>query len=422
MQFQHSFLLKALFVAASIAVTLPASAADKKTDNRSAFDKAYDPETKTIHLDPDDPTGDMLFDKRDYSKDKRPAGPINVQRYNGGLSWQGIPTFFKLPVAITPEDLKAGKVDVAIMGVPMSAGGYGQPGTGHGAQTMRISETMLPWGVGGVISETQVDPFEELVIVDYGDAAVDPLSVERSLASIRDTVAGAARAGAVPIMIGGDHSIMYPSVLGIADVYGKKNFSILHVDAHTDISTENFGHYVTIGNMVRLSVEEGLVKGEEVHAVGQRSPGYGPAKLKWYKENGVRIYWQGEIETRGFRAVVDDLLEDLKAGPGKLYLSIDYDVLDPAAMSAVTAPVLGGWTTRQLVELIRSVCVVVECIGVDFVEYNPFFDDQGNRGGNVALSIVRETLGAIAMRKKGIREPFYYHPAILGKERKPKKK
>ncbi len=63
---------------------------------------------------------------------------------------------------------------------------------------------------------------------------------------------------------------------------------------------------------------------------------------------------QGEIETRGFREVVNDVVADLKAGPGKLYLSIDYDVLDPAAMSAITAPVMGGWSTRQLTELIRT--------------------------------------------------------------------
>ena len=107
--------------------------------------------------------------------------------------------------------------------------------------------------------------------------------------------------------------------------------------------------------MVRLSVEEGLVEGKNMIEAGQRSYGYGPNYVQWFRDNNVRIYWQGEIENRGFREVLRDIVKDIKAGPGKLYISIDIDVLDPAAAPGVTAPVLGGRTTRQLMELIRAV-------------------------------------------------------------------
>ena len=83
----------------------------------TAYDKAYDPETKTIRLNPDDPSGDLIFQKRDFSQDNRPPGPINVQRTVAGLAYIGIPTFYRLPVALTPEDLRAGTVEVALMSI-----------------------------------------------------------------------------------------------------------------------------------------------------------------------------------------------------------------------------------------------------------------------------------------------------------------
>jgi len=418
---RRNFLRAPMALAIAISSLIASLLVGAANAQESAFDKAYDPKSKTIRLNPDDPTGDIIFKKRDFSKDNRPPGPINVQRTVAGLAWHGIPTFFRLPVALTPEDLKAGKVEVAIMGVPMDNSGYGRPGTSFAAQAVRVAEVILPWGVGGITTETQVDPFTDLVMVDYGDIPVDVMSIERSLGSIRETVREVAEAGAIPIMVGGNHSIMYPHVLGVTDVHGKKNISIIHVDAHTDISSENFGHYVTIGNMVRLSVEEGLVDGKNMLAVGQRSPGYGPDKLRWYRDNGVRIYWQGEFENRGFREVLKDVVADIKAGPGKIFISIDIDVLDPAAAPGVTAPVMGGWTTRQLMELIRSAAVAADVVGADFVEYNPFLDDNARTTGLTTNNMIRELLTGIAMRKKGIREPFYYHPDILGGTRAPRK-
>ena len=99
------------------------------------------------------------------------------------------------------------------------------------------------------------------------------------------------------------------------------------------------------------------------------------------------------------------------------FISIDIDVLDPAAAPGVTAPVIGGWTTRQLIELIRTVAVSADVVGADFVEYNPMLDDNARTTGLITNNMIRELLTGIAMRKKGIREPFYYHPDILGGNR-----
>ena len=102
-------------------------------------------------------------------------------------------------------------------------------------------------------------------------------------------------------------------MLGVADVHGKGNFSIIHIDAHTNLRSENSGHYVTIDNMVRLSVGEGIVEGKDMPQVGQRSPGRGPDKLQWIMDYGVRVHFQAEIEHRGFQPVLKDFVADLKA-------------------------------------------------------------------------------------------------------------
>ena len=128
-----------------------------------------------IRLDATDPNLNRWKQIRDMSKDvKRDPGPINIQRFAGGMGWQGIPTFFNLPVALTPEDLKAGKVHVALLGAPLDMGS-GMRGAAFGPRALRTSETYLSWGAyTNPHLHVMVDWNKELHVVDYGDAAVDP--------------------------------------------------------------------------------------------------------------------------------------------------------------------------------------------------------------------------------------------------------
>lgn len=92
-----------------------------------------------------------------------------------------------------------------------------------------------------------VDPFKELKIVDYGDIAVDPLSTECSLSHIRESIRDIAKTGTIPIIVGGDHSLMYPDVAGLTDVYGKGTIGVIHFDAHYDASKHFIGHMISHG-------------------------------------------------------------------------------------------------------------------------------------------------------------------------------
>lgn len=127
-----------------------------------------------IPLDPRDPSKDVTALNRDcHDNPKREPGPINIQKTSGGFAYQGIPTFFRAPVALCPEDLKAGKVDIAIMGAPLDLS-LGTRGTAWGPQAVRTGEATYPWGkVMSLAHPTvgDIDFMQVLKVVDYGDAA-----------------------------------------------------------------------------------------------------------------------------------------------------------------------------------------------------------------------------------------------------------
>ena len=181
---------------------------------------------------------------------------------SGGQGWTGTPTFFMLPVALTPEDLTAGEVDVAIMGAPLDTGS-GMRGAAFGPKTLRGSDKYLGWGSwSDPHLHVMVDWMQDLTVVDYGDAPIDNLSAERSMAPVRAMVKEIAETGAIPMIVGGDHSLEYPDVAAIADVYGKENVGVIHFDAHYDASENVSGHLISHGQPIRRLIEEGHVLGK----------------------------------------------------------------------------------------------------------------------------------------------------------------
>ena len=318
-------------------------------DDVDVIDRVYDKENRIIRLDPNDATIDAWSTPRDFSQDKREAGPINVQRYNAGVAHIGIPTFFKLPIALTPEDLIAGEVDVAIIGNAVASGG-GRPGATMAANFVRMGEPLSAWGaVDQTIPEIMLNPFSELTIVDYGDVGVDPISVETSIVHLADVVEEVARTGAIPIMVGGDHASLYPNVVGVGRVHGKGNFTLIHVDAHADNGGSVFGHFVHIASVNRLAVNEGWIKGENFIQAGMRSPYvYNRDYVNWFPRNDAHLFMMAEFRNRGFREVGLDIAEIIRKGPGKVYISVDIDVLEPGLATGGNGS-RTGWVHYQRV-------------------------------------------------------------------------
>ena len=171
-----------------------------------------DPENRDREVLRRDDSTEIWRTDRDFSKDvPRQPGPMNIQRYQLQMENVGIKTFFQQPVALTQDDLRAGKVDVAIFGAPTGALAH-SAGSVWAPAAIRFTKDYGGYGAGDfplswVEYETLINPFEHLKVVDYGDAGENPYSNSRTLEEIRRITREVAETGAIPFAVGGDHSI-----------------------------------------------------------------------------------------------------------------------------------------------------------------------------------------------------------------------
>ena len=350
-------------------------------------------EAAVIRLDPNDPNLEVWRD-RDISNDPpREPGPINVG---------SVLSFFGLPVARTVEDLVAGEVEVAFMGAPVDMG-VGFRGAGEGPTAFRAMRR----SVGSM--ETMVRWRSELTAVDYGNAPIDNLSVERSMPPIRRMVREIAQTGAIPVIIGGDHSIEFANVAGLADVYGKENVGVIHFDAHYDAGGTRGGHLISHAQPVRRLVDDGHILGRNFIQVGLRGSWPGPEGFEWMRENGLRYHTMAEIDRDGWTTVMQRVLDEANDGPEYLHISFDIDVMDPAYTSGTGTPVPGGLTPREVFYIVRGLCSENNLVGFDLVELNPLVDPGYTTALN-AKQVVDECMTGVALKKLGLGNRDYLSP------------
>jgi len=381
-----------------------------RTTAAAAYDPDRDMAAVPLNTDADGFNSWRTFRPAELSAPREP-GPIDLNRYLYGGPKLGIPTFFNMPVAMTPADLVAGEVDVAIMGVGLDTGS-GARGAGYGPRAVRTGAIYVGQGlVNEEHMHTMVSPFDELIVVDYGDVAVDNLAAERSLQHIREMVRDVAATGTIPMIVGGDHSLMYPDAAGVVDVYGAGNVGIVHFDAHYDAG-KGGSHLISHGMPVWRLFKEELVPGPNFIQVGLR--GYWPNArgFEWMRENGLRYHTMAELERNGWDAVMKRAVREAREGPEHIFISFDVDVLDPAYMPGTGTPEPGGLTTREAFPIVRRLCAETNVVGFELVEVNPLMDDGYTTAQN-SERILRECLTGIAMRRKGLVEEHYLSPLTL---------
>ena len=331
----------------------------------------------------------------------REPGPIELGRFN---SYEGPPTFGGFPLALTQEDLTAGEVDVAILGAPLNMGSGWRDSGAPATAELRL----LSWPMGNMDQYVQVDASKVLNVVDYGDVAVDNSSTERSMRHVRTIVREIAETGAVPMIVGGDHSLEYPNVAALADVYGKEKVSVIHFDSHYD-AWWGGAHLISHGYPVYRLINEGHVRAEDYIQVGLRSGGTDLSVFQWMREIGMRYHTMAEVERRGWPAVLDRVLEEASEEGRKLHISFDIDVLDPAFMTATGTPVPGGLTMREAITIVRRLCAESNVVGFDLVELHPALDPTYKTTLNSA-HIVKACLTGLALNRDGRTSPHYLSP------------
>ena len=354
---------------------------------------------------------DVYYKRRDRSQDpKREPGPISLQRYAVVSGINGFPTYLGLPVALTPEDLVAGKVDVAIVGLPS----WFQPtgGTQWAANHMRLVRS-YDHGEIGHDMHLDISYLEHLNVVDYGNANQHPSLMTHNFANQSLVLKEILDSGAMFMAIGGDHGTQVASLMALVDKYGPKSFAVVHFDAHFDMEDKgkSFGLFTHGARARRFAYEKGWLKGEDLHDIGIRSPYHSPKLLKFMHDIGANYHYMPEFERDGFKAVWGRIKEEVKGK--KLYISVDIDVLDSAHVPGTSNPEPGGLDSIQMLTMLRGLAIQNEIIGIDFVEYTPLLDDRHYNTGIMVNRMMRVVLAGMAARKTGITDPDYIAPVSL---------
>ena len=320
--------------------------------------------------------------------DRMPADPAFV----------GLPTFLKLPLVQTAEQLAQERPHAAIVGAPFDMAVTNRPGARYGPRAIRaasnLGRAIHHLGLG-------VQPLRSLRVFDYGDASIIPSSIERSHEAIRERVADVAGLGAIPIVLGGDHSITLPAATAVADVVGWGRVGIVHFDAHADTADDNWGVLLGHGTPMRRLIERGTVPGRNFVQVGLRGYWPPPDVIDWMHSQNMRWHLMSEIDTRGFEAVLEEAIEQALDGPEFIYLSVDVDVLDPAYAPGTGTPEPGGLTSRELLGAVQRIVSRVHLVGLDVVEVAPVYDGPGQITAEVAHRVVLEALSALAAKGLG---------------------
>ena len=349
-----------------------------------------------------------FFVRTDRSQDQRPPGPINLQRYQFAFSKWAFPTYLGVSVALTPEDLKAGEVDVAIVGVPSDFNVAG--GQGWAANQLRIIRT-IDTANKGYDRHVSVDYMKELNIVDYGNAAQNMFQMGLSLSEGAKVVLEILDSGATAMIVGGSHDTEAVSHMAMVKHFGPKNYATVHFDAHEDAYDVSLGTFVHGGRARRWAWEEGWIKGEDLHSIGMRGIYGSPEILDWQRRVGERFHYMAEFEKEGFETVWARILEEVKGK--RLHISFDVDAIDPAYVPGVSNPDPGGFTAAQAIRMVRELAIQNDVAIVDFCEYSPLYDDRHYNTALLIDRLMRSFLAGKALRKKGTTDPNYVDPQVV---------
>jgi len=272
----------------------------------------------------------------------------------------GPSTFMRLPMA-TPE-----QVDIALIGVPFDSGTTNRPGARHGPREIRNQSSL----VRRVHHVTGVSPFDQVRAGDCGDVVVNPLDLLGALDTISSFFAGVHRAGARPLVVGGDHLITLPVLRGITS----EPVGLIHFDAHSDTYDEFFGNRYNHGTPFRRAVEEGLLDPKRMVQIGIRGAISDAENYDFARAAGIRIIFIEEFVERGIDAVMAEARSIV--GGARTYVSFDIDALDPSFAPGTGTPEIGGFTTREAQAMVRALAGL-NIIGADLVEVSPPFDPSG---------------------------------------------
>jgi agmatinase len=316
----------------------------------------------------------------------RPADASATPRY------AGVRTFARLPhVAAGGEAVPEG-VDVAVVGVPFDTATSFRPGARFGPEGIRSASALIrPYHPG-----LRVDVFETLSVVDGGDLAITPGNAAKTTEQIHAALEPLVAAGIVPLVLGGDHSIVLGELRAQAATNGPA--AVVLLDAHADTWDQYYGERYFHGTPFRRAVEEGVIDPSRSLLAGMRGPLYGPSDLDVPRELGFEVIVGEELRALS----PSEYAERVRArvGDGPSFVSFDIDVLDPAFAPGTGTPEVAGLEPREALAFLRALAGI-EFSGFDVVEVSPPYDGPGQITALHAAAVAFELLALVAVARSG---------------------
>ena len=280
-------------------------------------------------------------------------------------------------------------VDVAILGAPFDSGTSYRSGARLGPREIRSQSSLIrPYSFF-----QKVSPFDRLCVVDAGDVDVPPVGIEKAYEAIQHGVTRVLDAGAVPMVVGGDHSISLPCLRAVAAKHGP--LSLIQFDAHIDTWGDYFGGKYFHGSPFRRAIDEGLLTHGAYVQVGIRGPMYGEEEdFAYQNSHAVTMIDIGQMKRDG-AARTAERVRQLVSGP--VYVTFDIDSVDPAYAPGTGTPEVGGFTSYEAQELVRGLAGL-DLVGCDIVEVAPQFDGPGQITALLAANLMFELLCVVARK------------------------
>jgi agmatinase len=284
------------------------------------------------------------------------------------LPFVGHCTFGKAPPCL---DWSAINADIAVLGVPNDMGTQYRPGARFGPRGIREASTLFSFGHGGAYDfedDVTYMPAERVSMVDIGDADIVHTDMTKSHANTEFAVGKILDAGALPVILGGDHSIHAPAMNAYA---GRGPVHIVQIDAHLDFVDERHGVRYGHGNPMRRSSEHTHVSG--LTQLGIRNVSSSNRRdYEDARDAGSTILSVRDVRRLGTAAVLDLIPTDID-----YYISIDIDGFDPSIAPGTGTPSHGGFLYYEVLELMQGLAERNRTVGIDLVEVAPPYDPSG---------------------------------------------
>jgi guanidinopropionase len=292
----------------------------------------------------------------------------------------GISTFMRLPY-IAPTQAPD-EIDIALLGIPFDGATTNRPGTRLGPRQVREASSLMRLVNYG----TLVAPYDLCACADVGDVPVNPIDVQDTLRRIEAEVSYLHQGGVTPLSIGGDHIISYPILRALGS---EQPLGMIHVDAHSDTGDTYFGgQKLTHGTPFRRAIEDGVLDPKRMVQIGIRGTMYSADERQWALDQGIRIIDMEEVVEKGIPYAIAEARRVVGTAP--TYFTFDIDSIDPAFAPGTGTPEIGGFTSREALQLVRGFRHL-NLVGADMVEVSPPLDQSGGTalvGATIAFELL----------------------------------